>query len=183
MRTALTALALVLVTIAGLRAMGRVWWCSQGDLALGSFDVWSAHNSQHLIDPYFGSHLLHGLLFYAAGHLWLRERCSHATRALLALGLECGWELLENTSLVIGRYRESTMSLDYNGDSIVNSLGDLAACALGYGLAASVPLAASVAGFVIVEVVMLAWIRDSLLLNVWMLAFSTEAIKRWQAGG
>ena len=104
-------------------------------------------------------------------------------RAVLTILLESAWEIIENTDRVIDKYREATISLDYSGDSIVNSLADIAACALGYGLAASLPLWASAAGFLAVEGLLVLWIRDSLLLNLLMLFYPIEAIKNWQIGG
>ena len=102
---------------------------------------------------------------------------------MVAILVECGWEVVENTSWIINKYRESTLSLEYYGDSIVNSVADIGACALGYTVAATLPVMASVVGFVSIECVMLMLIRDSFLLNVIMLVYPLEAIKQWQLGG
>ncbi len=142
------------------------------------------HNSQHLIDPYTFTHVIHGVLFYALFFLPLRKRSPGLGLGLVvAVALESAWEVLENTNYMIERYREATISLDYVGDSIINSMGDILACAGGYALAALVPVRISVAVVLLTELVLLMWIRDNLLLNVVMLVWPVEAIRRWQTGG
>jgi hypothetical protein len=180
--TIIASLAIVGVTVLLLRIMGRRWWCECGTPHLFVNVDLSTHNSQHLLDPYTFSHVQHGLLLYALLFI-IARRLSPAFRALVAIAVECVWEVLENTSWIIDRYRDSTAALDYYGDSIVNSVADIGACALGYGIAASLPVFGSVLGFVAIEVAMIFWIRDSLLLNVLMLCCPIEAIRRWQIGG
>lgn len=178
-------LAIVVTLLAAaltLRAMGRTIWCACGAFVPVSLDVWSRHNSQHLIDPYTATHILHGLAFYALLHLLAGRRLDVTTRAGIAVGLESLWEVLENTSAVIQKYREATISLDYYGDSVVNSLGDIAACLLGFALAAHLRPRTSLALFVAFELVLLASIRDGLLLNVLMLLYPVPAIRAWQMG-
>ena len=182
-REATLLAAVLVVTAVTLRLMGQPWWCIQGDLAPWAFDVNSPHNSQHLVDPYTLTHVLHGFAFYALLWVLAGERLPQAVRFRIAMVVEAGWEIFENTDLVINRYREATISLDYFGDSVVNSLADIVACAIGYGIAATIPVAASVATFAGVEVLLLLWIRDSLLLNIVMLLWPLEAIKNWQMGG
>ena len=126
---AFPALALIMAAIE--MAMGRVWWCQAGDLTPWSFDVWSQHNSQHLIDPYSLSHIEHGLGLYAVLSCLFAARMSVYVRALTTATVEAVWELVENTDWMIQRYREATISLDYFGDSIVNSIGDYGFCMLG----------------------------------------------------
>lgn len=162
--------------------MGRIWWCECGEPDLWSWHIWSRHNSQHVIDPYTFTHVMHGILFYGLFRLLLGSRLA-GLRAILAIGVEAAWEIAENTSWLIDRYRESTISLDYYGDSVINSLADILACLGGYALAATIPVWLSVAGVAVTEVVLLIWIRDSLLLNVVMLIRPIEAIKTWQMGG
>lgn len=165
-----------------LAVMGRVWWCGCGSPVPWSFDVWSRHNSQHLVDPYSLSHFLHGLAFYLLLFplaRWVPLRA----RFLVAFGLEAGWEVLENTPMVIERYREVTMSLDYYGDSIVNSIGDLLCFLPGWWLAARARVPVSVVTYVSVELLTALWIRDGLLLNVIMLLWPLDAIRTWQMGG
>jgi len=170
-------------TAATLYLMGQPWWCALGDLSPWAGNVNSTHNSQHLADPYALTHMLHGFAFYALLWAMAGERLAQRHRFLIAMSIEAAWEIFENTDFVIGRYREATISLDYFGDSILNSMGDIAACAVGYGLAMTMPVWASVATFAGVEILLLLWIRDSLLLNIIMLLSPVEAIKTWQMRG
>ena len=182
-RRALGAIGLIFaISAVVLTAMGRVWWCASGDWVPWSFDVWSSHNSQHLFDPYTFSHVLHGVIFFGVLYL-LRSRVTLSWRAVIAALIEATWEITENTQMIIDRYRESTVSLDYNGDSVLNSMADIASCLAGFALAASIPWFGSVAFFIIVELVLLWWIRDNLTLNVIMLVYPLDVIKAWQSGG
>ena len=171
--------AILLTTAAMLQASGRVFWCQCGRWVPWSWDIWSQHNSQHLIDPYFFTHVLHGIAIYGLLH-WLWKSAPVATRFLAAVVLEAGWELLENSSLAIDRYREVTISQDYYGDSISNSLFDIAACALGFLLAARMKPSWSVLFFVATELFLVLTIRDCLTLNIVMLVYPFDAIKHWQ---
>ena len=178
------ATAAILIAAAGvLHLMGQPWWCPQGDPALWSSQVQSAHNSQHLADPYTLTHVLHGFAFYAVLWALAAGRMAQRDRFVLAMLVEGAWELFENTDFVINRYREATISLDYFGDSVTNSLGDILACAIGYVAAMAIPTGASIATFAGIEVVLILWIRDSLLLNILMLVWPVEAIRIWQSGG
>ncbi len=172
-----------------LRAMGRVWWCVERDARVFVADTSSVHNSQHFFDWYSFSHLLHGVVFFWG--LWWLVRWlfpSSGVRGRLAWMLavsvvvEAAWEVLENSSRVIDRYRETAAS-GYAGDSIVNSLGDLAFCVAGFYLARAMGWWKSLAVFVALELVMLWFIRDNLTLNVLMLAYPFEAVRQWQIGG
>ena len=180
---ALALASLLLVTVATLHLMGQPWRCALGDLSIWSGGAASPHTSQHFADPYTFTHLLHGLILYAALWALLRGRLAAWDRFVLAMALEAAWELFENTDFVIERYRDATISLNYYGDSIVNVLGDLAACALGYGAAMLLPLWGSAAVFLGIEALLALWIRDNLLLNVVMLIYPFEAIRAWQMGG
>jgi len=172
---------MVLAALA-LHLMGRRIWCSCGSPSLWSWDIWSLHNSQHVLDPYTFTHVLHGALYYAVLWLLLGSRWP-PLRALLAVMVEVGWEVGENTNAVIEAYRESTISLNYYGDSITNSVGDVIAFALGYTGAMRLPAWVSALTFLAVEAALLLTIRDSLLLNVVMLLHPVAAIKTWQMGG
>ncbi len=185
------AVASLVMTII-LLAMGRHWWCQCGSLVPWSWQIYSQHNSQHWVDPYSFTHFLHGLVFYAALSPLRQRSYSILGRPVvltpliclaLALAVEAGWEILENTPWVIDRYRAATISLDYYGDSIANSLSDLFACLLGYLAANRLRWQISLALFVIIEVTLLMTIRDSLLLNVVMLVYPIDAILNWQSGG
>lgn len=183
MRHVAAALLLLAVVAIVLSGMGRAWWCDAGDWSFWSADVWSRHNSQHPLDPYTFTHVQHGLVLYALLWALSRGRAGRTTRAWIALVLESAWEVLENTDAVIERYRAATASLDYYGDSVVNSLGDIVACMAGYLAASALPVGVSVVGFLVIDGTLLWWIRDSLLLNVLMLVHPLEPVKRWQMGG
>ncbi len=164
-----------------LLAMGREPWCKCGQAVPFSWDIWSQHNSQHLIDPYFFTHVLHGIIFYGMLR-WLWKSGSVTNRFVMAVLLESAWEVLENTPLVIERYRTVTMSLDYYGDSVANSLMDVIACAVGFGIAYRLKSWQSVAIIAATELALLLTIRDCLALNVLMLISPIEAVKEWQMG-
>jgi hypothetical protein len=166
-----------------LWAMGRVWWCEAGDLVPWSWDVWSTHNSQHLVDPYALSHLQHGLGLYLLLK-WLPWDWLTTARIFVIVALvEATWEISENTPWMIDRYRESTISLDYYGDSILNSVADYGWCIVGLLIARAIPGWVTVVLFVALEMLSVFWIRDSLMLNILMLISPVEAIKDWQAAG
>ena len=172
---------LLVIAVVYLRWQGRVWWCQQGDLWPISIKINSPHNSQHLFDAYSLSHVLHGILFF--GGLWLlRRRLSPPVRAAIAASIEIGWEMLENSPVIINRYRTATAAIGYTGDSILNSLGDIASFVIGFWIAKKVGLWRSVAIFIAVELLMLWWIRDNLALNILMLLWPIDAIRKWQAG-
>ncbi len=189
----LVMLAMTVGTVITLRLLGRIWWCEGGapgmfggnsgggEPFLWSGDVWSMHNSQHLADPYSITHITHGLIF-ALLFICIPQtrKLPFAWRMVMGLAIEAFWEIIENTSLVIDRYRESTMALGYNGDSIGNSVGDIACFALGFAFASRLRWYWSAGFFVVTEVVLLFTIRDNLTLNVLMLLWPVEAVKQWQ---
>lgn len=165
-----------------LHFMGRVWWCKSGDAAIYVHQAWgSSHTSQHLFDPYTFTHILHGVLFF-----WLTGLIFSALamqwRFLIAVVVEAAWEILENSPFIIEKYRENTASLDYFGDSIANSIGDVVACSFGFWIAYKVGWWRSLIFFVLTELMLLWWIRDSLLLNILMLIIPLDGVKTWQMG-
>lgn len=167
-----------------LLAMGRVPWCECGYIKLWHGNPWSSENSQHISDWYTPSHVLHGFFFYWI--LWLigRKRgWSFGLLLLLAVLLETSWEVFENTDFVINRYRAATISLDYYGDSIINSAVDVLAMILGFLAAYKLPVWATIALAVGAEAVVGYAIRDNLILNVIMLIYPLEFIKNWQIKG
>jgi len=164
-----------------LLAMGRLPICACGTVKLWHGAVHSAENSQHIADWYSFSHVIHGFLFYAATR-WLMRRSPPGARLAVATFVEAAWEVAENTPLVIDRYREATMALGYAGDSVVNSMADIAMMLLGFLFAARVRARVWIGMAVAFELMTLAVIRDNLTLNVLMLVAPVEAIRAWQSG-
>lgn len=174
-------MAIVAFAAVLLYAAGRSPICPCGTVKLWHGTVQSPENSQQLADWYSLSHIVHGLLFYAAGWLALR-RLSLATRFLIATAIESAWEVVENSPAMIERYRAVTISWGYSGDSIVNSLSDIAMMMLGFWLASRLRPWMSVATVIALELIALAAIRDNLTLNLLMLIAPSNAIMHWQAG-
>jgi hypothetical protein len=184
-RTIGLATAILALAALALYLMGRTPICTCGAVKLWHGVVQSSENSQHLSDWYTFSHMIHGFAFY--GLLWLAARMTGwawrlGPAFLAALFIEAGWEVFENTDFVINRYREATISLDYYGDSIINSLADILAMALGFFLAAWLPVWTLIALVVATELFTLAMIRDNFTLNVIMLVWPLEAVLDWQNG-
>ena len=175
--------AALLVSVISLElAMGRAPAYRHGPVRLWSGEINSDENSQQVFDAYTFTHVVHGAAFYAAARLLLgRERI--ILRAIAAMGLEASWEVYENTDQVINRYRAETIALGYYGDSVLNSVFDILACALGFVLAWKLPTRATVAWVAATEIILAVLIRDNLTLNILMLVHPLDAIRRWQLGG
>ncbi|MDO9707398.1 DUF2585 family protein [Paracraurococcus lichenis] len=177
----LLGLLLILAAAVAELAMGREPWCRCGTVRLWIGTVNSPENSQQLADWYTPSHIVHGLVFYAA-LAFAAPRLSLGARAVVALAVEAAWEITENTPWIIDRYRAATIALDYYGDSVLNSVSDMLAMLLGFWLAARLPVWASVLLALGLEALALAVIRDNLTLNVLMLLWPLQAVRDWQAG-
>ena len=162
-------------------SMGRRVWGTSGVAGFWSGDIWSEHNSQFLFDPYSFTHVSHGILLFGVSSLLFRK-APLSVRLLFAALLEGGWEILENTDFIISRYRAGTIALNYFGDSIVNSMGDILACLVGFTIASRLPKARTVGLLVALEVMLLIWTRDNLTLNIVMLLYPSSAIRAWQMG-
>lgn len=171
----------VISLILALYWQGRVWWCKVGDLSPWSSDIWTTHNSQHLFDPYTFTHILHGVIFFWIINLLFKEMPIW-WKFFLIVVIESIWEFTENSSFIIERYRAATVSLDYFGDSIINSLGDVLSCAFGGFIAYKLKFWRSLIYFALTEIILLFWLRDNLTLNILMLIYPIDAIKKWQIG-
>jgi hypothetical protein len=177
--------------VAMMRYQGRVWFSTTGAIKLWHSDVWSSECSQQWTDPYSITHMSHGLIF--AGLFWWLAKLGGRfgitwlgrTHWQLAgaVTIAAGWEVLENSSFVIERYRTATMSFEYLGDSIFNAVGDVFSCAVGFFVARRIGLAWTIALLVATELLLLLLIRDNLTLNVIMLIKPIDAIKQWQSAG
>jgi len=172
----------ILVTAGVELGMGRSLLGPDGKFGLWEGNIWSNECSQRFVDPYSLSHVAHGMVFYCA--LWLVARpLPVGQRFLVAVLLEAGWEILENSPFIIDRYRQVTISLGYDGDSVVNSLSDVVMMSLGFLLALRLRPWITVAVLIVMELGCALWIRDNLTLNVIMLVHPVEAIKAWQMAG
>jgi hypothetical protein len=173
---------IVLATITIEWWMGRLPFGPDGRFGWFEGDIWSAAQSQRVADPYSVTHLAHGFLFY--GLLFLAARRQPVTmRLMAAITLEAIWEILENSPIVIDRYRAVTIAQGYIGDSILNSVSDILMAAIGFLMAWRLRVAVSLALVVVAEFLMVYFYRDNLTLNIVMLLWPIDAIREWQMAG
>jgi hypothetical protein len=177
--TALALIDVLIVAICILLALGRPPICTCGVVHLWGHV--GPEQSQMLADWYSASHIVHGFLFYLALR-YVAPRWRVERRFLVALLVEAAWEIVENTPIIIDRYREATIALGYSGDSILNSVSDIVMMAMGFLAARRLPPWASVVAVVLLELVPLFVIRDNLTLNVLMLVAPSDAVRAWQGG-
>lgn len=181
-RTVAAIIGLIGVSAIVLWWQGRVLWCQAGDYTPWSWHIWTTHNSQHVIDPYTFTHILHGVLeFWLIGLVF--SRMPLAWRLVLAVAIESLWEVAENSSFVIERYRAVTLSLDYYGDSMINSVADIVSCLTGFVIASKLRFWRSLVFFAATELALILTIRDSLVINIIMLIWPIDALKAWQIAG
>jgi hypothetical protein len=178
----LVFVAILALTVGAELSMGRLPLGPDGKFSWWDGNIWGSENSQRVFDVYSFSHIIHGILFYAL--LWLVARKTPLQhRFLAALSLEAVWEVLENSPIIIHRYREATIALGYTGDSILNSCSDILMMSLGFLFAWGTPVIASVTLTLVLEVGCLLWVRDNLTLNIIMLMRPIAAIRAWQSAG
>ncbi|MEI7480383.1 MAG: DUF2585 family protein [bacterium] len=182
-RVAIIGGLIILSVVATVELLsGRSLFGPDGRFGWWDNNVWSSENSQRVADAYSFSHIIHGILFYA--FLWLVARkLPLKYRFLIALVIEAGWELLENSPLIINRYREATIALGYVGDSVLNSVSDVVMVVIGFLIARFSKIWISIALIIIMELGCLFWVRDNLTLNVLMLVHPVESVKVWQSEG
>ena len=173
-------LLVLVVTAFALRFEGRLWICACGTIKLWVGNTCTSDNSQHVFDPFSFTHVLHGVAFFWI-IAWLGGRLRSSWQVVLAIAVEGAWEIFENTNFIINRYRTATAALGYTGDTVVNSIGDILCCLAGFLIARRLGFGRSLILFLLIELVLIVWIKDSLLLQILMLITPVEAIKNWQS--
>ena len=178
----IAVLAVTAAMVFQLRQQGRIWFCECQQPRFWTSETDGSHTSQHLADPYSFTHFQHGLALFLLLRWLLWPKGKPGGRLVAAVAIEAAWEIVENTQVIIGRYRDATAALGYSGDSIANSCGDLLACYLGYQLASRLGTRGIWLVLIVIELGMLVTCRDSLLLSVLMLVAPLDVVKQWQLG-
>ncbi|MFZ5951904.1 MAG: DUF2585 family protein [Candidatus Rifleibacteriota bacterium] len=178
-RPFISVLFLLILTVLVLKISGRSWFAIDGSIFFWYGESNGSGTSQHFLDPYSFTHFLHGVIFFWLIH-FSAARISFSWKFVLAVGMESLWEIVENSPVVINRYRAVTIALGYFGDSILNSMSDILVCSIGFIVASKLDLRKSLILVALVETFLLIWIKDSLLINIIMLIYPIEAIKAWQ---
>lgn len=182
-KVVIIGLLLIVVITGGIEFLsGRSLLGPDGNFGWWEGSVWSSENSQRVADAYTFSHIIHGMLFYAF-LWWVARKVPMKYRFLIALVMEASWELLENSPIIIDRYRAVTISLGYVGDSVLNSVSDVMFAGIGFVVSKYSKFWVSVALIIAMEVGCFFWVRDNLTLNVIMLVYPLESIKVWQSAG
>ena len=171
--------AMLVLTTLLLRGEGRLWICGCGRFSIWAGKICSANNSQQFLDPYSFTHVLHGILYFWM-LIWIVPRLTQSWRLWLSVTVAAAWEVFENSNFIINRYRQDTAALGYTGDTIVNSFGDILCAVLGFMIAQRLGFKRSLIFFLGMELILLFWIKDSLLLEIVMLIHPINAIKVWQ---
>ena len=176
-------LVLVMVITGAIEySTGRSLFGPDGKFGWWEPSVWSSENSQRVADAYSFSHIIHGMLFYAF-LWWVARKVPMKYRFILAIIMEALWELLENSPIIIDRYRAVTIAQGYIGDSVLNSVSDIVMAGIGFVISWYYKFWTSVVLIILMELGCLFWVRENLTLNVVMLAVPSESLKNWQAEG
>jgi hypothetical protein len=178
----LAIFSVIVVQVLALRAMGHPWICGCGHIALWYPDPAGPETSQQLIDWYTPTHFIHGFAFYALLSV-LAPKTTYATRLTMVVGMEAAWEIIENTPVIIDRYRQTALARGYFGDSVINSLSDVLATSLGAVVARWSPIWMSIVIVLATEAFLAYAIRDNLTLNIIQLSAPSELLSRWQSAG
>lgn len=179
-KTPILITTIIIIMIVILLLIGRAPFGPTGEIGLWAGDVKSQYNSQRFADPYTFTHIAHGIGFYLILWFFLRRRFSAGILLVLAILLEAGWEILENTEFIIERYRATAIARGYFGDSVLNSAGDIIVTVFGALLAVKFPKGAVIAVFIFLEIFLALTIRDNLTINIIQLIYPIPAIEAWQ---
>lgn len=109
--------------------LGRPIW--HETINIIDYNLDAPGTSKQILDIYSFSHITHGILFYFV-FKYLKIPIIQAFG--LSIILEIILEIFENTPYIINKYRERPEYVNYQGDSIVNMIGDLLSMIIGFYL-------------------------------------------------